>query len=112
MLARVRRRRALLGAVAAAFCFLRAPAARAQVRDSIPSQSYYSGVEALYGGNYRDAAAAFKKAGNGARKTIGPTGQVRWIDSICYHAMLGETYYHMGQNDAALDQFNSACQLF
>jgi tetratricopeptide (TPR) repeat protein len=113
MLAQVSGRRALLHVVAAAaICSMLAPAARAQMRDSIPSQAYYTGVEQFYQGNYRDAARTFDRAGRSSIKTIGPSGQVRWIDSICYHAMLGETYYQMGQNDLALQQFDAACSVF
>ncbi len=106
-------RRLAVGAVlATAFYGWLAPAARAQFRDSMPSRMYYVGVEQLYRGEYRDAQRSFNRALTGAVKTLGPTGQIRWIDSICYHAMLGEVYYHAGQPAAALEQFNFACSLF
>ncbi|HYO25420.1 MAG TPA: hypothetical protein VEQ85_10790, partial [Lacipirellulaceae bacterium] len=114
MHARYRRRRGLWGAVViAAGCSLLAPgAARAQFRDAIPSRLHFAGVEQLYRGEYRDAQRSFTRALNGAVRTLGPTGQIRWIDSICYHAMLGETFYHWGQPAAALEQYNLACSLY
>ena len=39
------------------------------------------------------------------------TTQARWIDSICYHAMLGEVLYHQGRNAEALAEFDQACQV-
>ncbi len=57
-------------------------------RRTIPSQTYFSGQEELYRGEYRDAERSFRYALNGSVK-IGVT--TRWIDAICYHTMLGET---------------------
>jgi hypothetical protein len=85
---------------------------RGGFRDTIPSQTYYVGVEALYRGEYRAAQRAFNRSLTGAIKTLGPDGPIRWVDSICYHAMLGETFYHWGQPAEALEQFNYACNLF
>ncbi len=45
-------------------------------------------------------------------KTLGPNGTILWVDSICYHAMLGETFYQWGQPTQALEQFNYACGLY
>jgi hypothetical protein len=112
MHARVGRRLLAGAAVAVAFCAVLAPRARAQLRDTIPSRSYYIGVEQLYRGEYRDAQRTFARALSSGVKTLGPNGQIRWVDSICYHAMLGETFYQWGQPAAALEQFNFACSLF
>jgi hypothetical protein len=65
-------------------------------------------VEELYRGDYRDAQRGFVQELRGAIKTV----TSRWIDSICYHAMLGETYYHFGQPDLALQQFDLACEQY
>ena len=40
------------------------------------------------------------------------SGQTNWIDSICYHAMLGEVLYAEGRNADALAEFDQACQVF
>ncbi len=75
---------------------------------SVPNQGHFGAVEQLYRGEYRDASRAFQSSVRGAIKTV----QARWIDSICYHAMLGETLYQMGDNRAALVEFNAACDLY
>ncbi len=97
--------------VAAATLGALAPTACAQLGNSIPSRAYFAGVEQLYRGDYRDAQRTFQRALTGAVKTLGPNGQIRWVDSICYHAMLGETYYQWGQPAQALEQFDFACSL-
>ena len=76
--------------LAAALC----PAARAQLGDQIPSAPYYGAVEELYNGQYRDAERDFRRLG----RTGVQSGQARWIDAICYHAMLGEALYQQGRN--------------
>jgi hypothetical protein len=90
---------------------LQAGKAAAQFRDTIPSQEYYLGIQELYSGRYRDAQRIFFRELQGAVKTLGPGGQVRWVDSICYHAMLGETLFQAGRAADALEQFDLACQL-
>lgn len=80
----------------------------AQQTDTIPSIAYFGAVELLYEGDYRDAERVFRRELRGAIKTV----DSRWIDSICYHAMLGEVYYHQGRNAEALAQFNYACGMF
>jgi hypothetical protein len=87
-------------------------AATAQLLDSIPSQAYYLGVQELYRGELRDAQRTFARCLTGAVKTLSQGGTIRWVDSICYHAMLGETFYQWGQPEQALEQFNYACNLF
>ncbi|MCO6457031.1 MAG: CHAT domain-containing protein [Pirellulaceae bacterium] len=58
-------------------------------------------------GEFASALNAFRQAGGGGiRSTEG-----RWVDSICYHAMLGECHYQLGQPAAALENFNAALQL-
>ena len=109
MHARVGRRRLLASAgLAIAVCAVLAPAAQAQRRDTIPSQSFYMGVDQLYRGDYRDAQRTFARALSSGVKSLGPNGQIRWVDSICYHTMLGETLYQWGQPAAALEQFLEA----
>src|SRR5690348_16806756 len=84
----------------------------AQLGDSIPSQSYYAGIEQLYGGELRDAQRTFTRCINSGVKSVYQGGTIRWVDSICYHAMLGETFYHWGQPQQALDQFNRSATLY
>ncbi len=85
-----------------------AESANGQVGDrAIPSRSYYLAVQSLYQGNYSGAERVFRSELRGAIKTP----QSRWIDSICYHAMLGEAYFLQGRNAESLEQFDQACKL-
>jgi len=59
-------------------------------------------------GEFADAAKAFRQAGRfGVRSTEG-----RWVDSVCYHAMIGECLYQMGELNAASEEFTAAVTLF
>ena len=77
--------------------------------NTIPTQTYFNAIEELYRGEYRDAQRDFLYEVKGSVK-IGVTQ--RWIDAICYHAMLGETFYHYGQPAEALEQYNLACAMY
>lgn len=74
----------------------------------IPSTSYHDTFALFYDGNYKDALDRFKDEWRGAVKT----SQSRWIDSICYHTMIGECYYHTGKLDLALEQYTAALRLY
>ncbi len=80
--------------------------ASAQV-DEMPDAGYYVAVNQFYAGQYRDAERAFRRLG----RTGLQAGSARWIDSICYHAMLGEVLYQQGRNAEALESFDQACLL-
>lgn len=87
---------------------LAANQSRAQLQDAIPHASYFAAAQALYAGEYRTAERELRReTQHGVR-----AGQSRWIDSICYHTMLGETLYHEGRNAESLASFDQACQLF
>jgi tetratricopeptide (TPR) repeat protein len=111
ILVRFSRQSALIAATCLwlpAACFGQAPGV-APVADTVPSQVYYQAVFNLYRGEYRDAQRdLMREARNSIR--IGITQ--RWIDAICYHAMLGEVYYHQGQPQLALEQFDEACAMY
>lgn len=77
-----------------------------QRMQTIPSVAYFRAIEQLYRGDYRDAERTFNREIRGAIK-IGVTN--RWLDSIAYHAMLGEVYYQQGRVAEALTQFDQAC---
>src|SRR4051812_41977811 len=81
--------------------------AAAQLGDEIPHGSYYAAVRAVYSGEYKTAAKELARETQ--RGIHSPT--TRWIDSICYYAMLGEVLYHQGRNTEALNQFDQACEL-
>lgn len=73
-----------------------------------PTNIYFGYFGSYYDGDYVDALRGFMSEGRGAIKTV----QSNWIDSICYHAMVGECYYQMGQLPQALSHFNTALQLY
>jgi hypothetical protein len=92
---------------AALLAGLAASPVAAQLTDEIPHASYYAASQAFYSGEYRDAERELRRESQrGVRTTTS-----RWIDSICYHAMLGEVLYHEGRNGDALGEFDQACQL-
>ena len=66
--------------------------------DSVPSTIYHAAFTPFYEGEYDEALQIYQSEWRGAIKTPGS----RWIDSICYHTMIGECHYHMGQLDQAL----------
>ena len=74
--------------------------------NTIPSVAYFRAIDELYKGDYRDAERTFQREIRSAIK-IGITE--RWLDSIAYHALLGEVYYHQGRLGEALTQFDRAC---
>src|SRR5688500_11305623 len=102
-------RRAMLARILAGLllALLAVAPAVGQIGDSIPHAPYYLATQAIYSGEYRDAERGLRlESRRGIRTT-----QARWIDSICYHAMLGEVLYHQGRNAEALAEFDQACQV-
>ncbi|NLY02465.1 MAG: CHAT domain-containing protein [Rhodopirellula sp.] len=77
-------------------------------RRAVPPLTYYSAFGDFYDGEYKDALKDFQDEWRGAIKNV----QTRWIDSICYHTMMGECYYHMGDLDQALEQYTAALRLY
>lgn len=75
--------------------------------DTMPDPGYYIAVKEFYGGQYRDAERVFRRL----TRTGVQANQARWIDSICYQAMLGEVLYQQGRNAEALAAFDQACLL-
>ena len=80
---------------------------RAELGEEIPKPAYYVAVGELYNGDYRHAERDFRSLVRGAIKTV----NARWIDSICYEAMLGESLFHQGRNQEALAEFDAAAQM-
>ncbi|HEY3394928.1 MAG TPA: hypothetical protein VGK58_19645, partial [Lacipirellulaceae bacterium] len=93
--------------VAAMMAVLSTTPAVAQVGDDIPRAPYYLAVQTFYSGDYIDAERGLRRETRRGIRTV----QARWIDSICYHAMLGEVLYHQGRNREALAEFDQACQI-
>lgn len=86
------------------FAAVAARDAAAQV-DTMPDPGYYVAVNNLYSGDYRDAERVFRRL---TRSGV-QAAQARWIDTICYQAMLGEVLYQQGRNAEALAAFDQAC---
>jgi len=74
----------------------------------VPPQSYFSIFRDYYDGEYRRALKDFQSEGRGAIKTVAS----HWIDSISFHTMTGECYYHMGHLPEALEHYTAAIQLY
>ena len=102
-----RPRLALLAAVAALAC---GGEARAQIApgQTIPSQLYFAAFPAYFDGNYRAALNTFVAESRGGVKTANS----QWIDGICYHTMIGECHYQMGNLPEALASYDAALKLY
>lgn len=99
--------RLLLAIVAVAMCVSTADAQDPRTREYPPNE-YYVSFNFFDDGDFVDAARAFRSAARGGiRSTEG-----RWVDSICYHTMLGESLFQMGDLGGALQEYNAAINLF
>ena len=78
-----------------------------QGRMAAPGEAYQMAFTPFYDGDYNRALKIFQDQWRGAIKNV----QSRWIDSICYHTMMGECFYHMGLLDQALEQYTDAVRL-
>jgi len=72
-----------------------------------PPREYYIAFSPYFEGDYATALETFQAAARGGvRSTEG-----LWIDSVCYHTMIGECYYKMGDIPRALAQYDAALKL-
>ncbi len=95
--------------VIAATAVMAAPATSNAQGLRAPSQVYWSCLGDYHDGAFRTAVADFLgEAQSGSIKA----GSVRWLDSLCYHTMAGESYFQLGNYAAALDQYTIALNLF
>ncbi|MBC8351853.1 MAG: CHAT domain-containing protein [Planctomycetes bacterium] len=73
-----------------------------------PPNEYYLALNIYQSGDFNDAGRAFRSAArSGIRSSEG-----RWVDSICYHTMLGECMFQMGELGQAADEYTAALNLF
>jgi len=77
-------------------------------RGEVPGIEYWVARGTYYDGDYVSARKQFQDAAKSA--LIGVDG--RWVDSACYHTMIGECYYELGDLTQALDQYSSALKMF
>ncbi|MGQ9769524.1 MAG: hypothetical protein ACUVQG_03120 [Thermogutta sp.] len=85
------------------------PQAQAQLSSGgqTPPPAYFDGMAFMNEGDYRDALQMFDLCYRSAIRF----GTRRFMDSVCYLAMMGECYYHMGQFDKAYDNYTAALEL-
>ncbi len=82
----------------------------AQLQDrAASSATYHASFGLFYDGNYKDALARFQDELRGGIKG-GPN--IPWIDSICYHTMIGECYYHWGNLPRAMEHYTAALRIY
>ena len=78
-----------------------------QVQDTeYLSEKYYSAQASF---NRGDFIEALQQYGDEIRRTV-QNGRSHWVDSICYHAKVGECRYQMGDTAYAMDCFDIALQ--
>jgi len=83
-------------------------AAAQQGNRAVPRQEYFLAFTPYNRGDFQNAFRAFRSAaGGGVRSTEG-----RWIDSICYHTMVGECLYNTGDLGGAIERYNAALNLY
>lgn len=70
----------------------------------IPTPRYYNGIRYLESGDFTTAARFYTQE----LRTAFRIGAAHWLDSICYYAMIGESYYQAGDLETALDNYNAA----
>ena len=79
-----------------------------QTADTLPylSEKYFAAQKIFDQGDY---IGALQEYGDEIRRT-GQSGRRNWVDSICYHARVGECHYQMGENANAMACFEIALQ--
>jgi len=109
-LARRRARVALRAAVwlALGWLFASGQPALAQSRE-VPDRSFFFNYNQIVIGEFDDAGSGFQQ---GLQGNVIKAGANRWVDSIAFYAMLGESYYQKGRYREALDQHRAALNLY
>ena len=85
-----------------------AQANRLVASQAAPHGGYWPCFALYNDGAFRDALSEFRNAAS-TGMNIGGTP---WIDSICYHAMMGECYFQMGDLPEALEQYTAALKVY
>jgi tetratricopeptide (TPR) repeat protein len=77
-----------------------------------PHEGYWNCFGTYLEGDFRTAAKEFRDAARDGIFNVDHVVGGPWIDSICYHTMLGECAYQMGDLTTALDQYTAALNRF
>src|SRR4030095_4215849 len=85
--------------------------AQAPIR-SAPHDGYWTCSAPFYDGDFRTAAKSFREAAKDGIFNLSLSTPGPWIDAICYHAMVGECHYQMGNLADALDEYSAALKFF
>lgn len=87
--------------------------ARAQNQPSqLPLENYYFVFEQFYEGEFRAAERNLKGLSRRGSIIIHNEQSTKFLDSVCYWTMLGESYYRRGQYALALEQYEAALALY
>ena len=101
-------RGACFAAALAAMCWFAGSPVAAQQSQTVPAGDYVAAFQPYLEGEYATALRAFQEVARGGIRTV----DGRWIDSICYFAMVGECHYQLGNLPEALKQYDAALKLF
>lgn len=74
---------------------------------NIPNEGYFLGFAPYNDGDFRSAQEIFREAGKAGYVSV----DGRWIDAICFHTMVGECYYQMGDYRQAMEQYTNSVKL-
>ena len=99
---------ACLAAIGLAFSASRGIAQGNGLVQVAPHDGYWAGFPPFVDGDFQEALRTFRNAGQGAVSF----GGTPWIDSICYHTMIGECHYQMGSLGEALEQYSAALKIY
>jgi len=79
---------------------------------SAPHDGYWQSFVPYFDGDFREAGKMFREAAKDGIVNMSVTSPGPWIDAICYHAMMGECHYQMGNLGDALDEYTAALKFF
>src|SRR6476646_1771060 len=79
---------------------------------SAPHDGYWNCFASFFDGDFREASQSFREAAKNGVVNLSATSPGPWIDAICYHAMIGECHYQMGNLADALDEYTAALKFF
>lgn len=103
----LKRRGLLLCGLLVVLCGPLVANAQVGIPKTVPNEGYFLGFGAYNDGDFSAAQEVFRESGRAGYVSV----EGRWIDAICFHTMVGECYYQMGNYTQAMDQYTSAIKL-